>query len=141
MHKKQSVTLLRFLVVDDYESMRTLVQEELEELGVTSIVTATSGNEAFLTIQKLSTTDQSIEFVITDMVMDNGTGNELTQALRKSEYFKNLPILMISSMSEASSILGSVQAGIDDYIVKPWDTENLLHKLNQIAQKRGLVLP
>jgi two-component system, chemotaxis family, chemotaxis protein CheY len=139
MYKKQSIKLLRFLVVDDYESMRTLVQEELEELGVTSIATATSGNEALLTIQKLSTTDQSIEFVITDMVMDNGTGNELTQALRKSEHFKNLPILMISSMSEAGSILGSVHAGIDDYIVKPWDTDNLLHKLNQIAQKRGLV--
>jgi len=127
---------INFLVVDDYESMRMLVQEELEALDITNINFATSGNHAFETITKLSGTSSEIHFVITDMMMDNGTGIELTQNLRSSDKFKNLPILMISSMSEASFILSCIKAGIDDYIVKPWESDDLIKKLNQISQKR-----
>jgi DNA-binding response OmpR family regulator len=72
------------------------------------------------------------------MMMDNGSGLDLTTQMRMSEKFKNMPILMISSMAEATFILKCIQAGIDDYIVKPWESEDLVKKIYQICQKRGL---
>ncbi len=136
MESIDQIRQINFLVVDDYESMRMLVQEELESLGITNITFATSGNDAFSILDKLKGTSSEIHFVITDMMMENGTGIELTQNLRNSEKFKNLPVLMISSMSEASFILNCIKAGIDDYIVKPWETDDLIKKLNQISLKR-----
>lgn len=139
MERFESLKSLRFLVTDDYESMRMIVQEELELLGVNLITFAKSGNEALEILEKRSIASDPINFVITDMMMDNGSGLDLTTQMRMSEKFKNTPILMISSMAEATFILKCIQAGIDDYIVKPWESEDLVKKIYQICQKRGLV--
>lgn len=115
-----------FLVTDDYESMRVMVSDSLKSLGITKITTATSGNEGYQTILKLMATDP-IQFVVTDLMMENGSGIDLTKQIRADDKTKHLPILMVTSKSEISFVLESIKAGVNNYIVKPWTMEDL-HK-------------
>ena len=117
-----------FLVVDDFESMRILVSDELRKLGISKISYASSGNEA---IQKIKDCDQTdpIQYVMSDMVMANGNGIELATAIRQTLNKKNLPILMITSKSDIANVLDAVRAGVSNYMVKPWTEEEFIKKL------------
>ena len=117
-----------FLVVDDFESMRMLVSDELRKLGISKISYASSGNEA---IQKIKEYDQTepVQYVISDMVMANGNGIELITAIRQTLNKKNLPILMITSKSDIANVLDAVRAGVSNYMVKPWSEEEFIKKL------------
>jgi two-component system chemotaxis response regulator CheY len=117
-----------FLVVDDFESMRMLVSDELRKLGISKISYASSGNEAIQKIKEYDQTDP-VQYVISDMVMTNGNGIELTTAIRQTLNKKNLPILMITSKSDIANVLDAVRAGVSNYMVKPWSEEEFIKKL------------
>lgn len=117
-----------FLVVDDYESMRAMMSEELRKLGVSKITFASSGNEAVAKISQLDQTDP-VQYVLSDLVMENGNGIELTTQIRQKLNKKNLPILMITSKAEIAYVLEAVKAGVNNYIVKPWEEDEFIKKL------------
>jgi two-component system chemotaxis response regulator CheY len=123
-----SLKAKHFLVVDDYESMRAMVSEELRKLGVTKITFASSGSEAVSKISQLDSTDP-VQYVLSDLVMENGNGIELTSQIRQKLNKKNLPILMITSKAEIAYVLEAVKAGVNNYIVKPWEEEEFIKKL------------
>lgn len=126
---------LQFLVCDDYASMILLVTSDLRKLGVTKIITANSGNAGFEIIKKNMGTPNEIQFVLTDLMMENGTGKDMTKLIRAVPELKNLPILMISSMTDVNLMLDCVKAGISNYIVKPWNIDELVKKIISSKKK------
>jgi two-component system chemotaxis response regulator CheY len=120
---------MKFLVTDDYESMRIMIGDHLRQLGVENITFASSGNEAFTILQSKVGKPDEITFILTDLIMENGTGIELAKKVRAEAALKHVPILMITSKAEISYILEAAKAGVNSYIVKPWKLEDLAKKI------------
>jgi two-component system, chemotaxis family, chemotaxis protein CheY len=125
----QKLKDLNFLIVDDYESMQIMISQNLKQLGITKIQICNSGNSALKKIKESISTPNEIEYVITDLVMENGTGLELVQALRAEPKTAKLPIIMVTSKAEVANVIECIKAGVSSYIVKPWELEDLCKKL------------
>ncbi|MBL8470365.1 MAG: chemotaxis response regulator CheY [Rhodocyclaceae bacterium] len=121
---------MKFLVVDDFSTMRRIVRNLLKELGFTNVDEAEDGVAA---LQKLQA--GGIEFVVTDWNMPNMTGLELLQAIRANAQFKHLPVLMITAEAKKENIIAAAQAGASGYIVKPFTAATLSEKLTKIFEK------
>ena len=126
---------LKFLVVDDFSTMRRIVRNLLKELGFTNVDEAEDGVVA---MQKLR--GGGFDFVISDWNMPNMTGIELLRNVRADPALKNLPLLMITAEAKKENIIEAAQAGANGYIVKPFTAVTLDEKLSKIfhnMQKAG----
>lgn len=120
---------LKFLVVDDFSTMRRIVRNLLKELGFTNVDEAEDGVSA---LQKLRS--ESFDFVISDWNMPNMTGIELLRQVRADAALRHLPLLMITAEAKKENIVEAAQAGASGYIVKPFTAATLDEKLNKIFQ-------
>ncbi len=118
---------MRILVVDDFSTMRRIVKNILRQLGFNNIVEADDGTTA---LQKLNA--EKIDFVITDWNMPKMTGMELLKEIRADEKFKKIPVLMVTAEALQENIIAAVKAGVNNYIVKPFDAKTLSDKINKI---------
>jgi two-component system chemotaxis response regulator CheY len=125
---------LKFLVVDDFSTMRRIVRNLLKELGFTNVDEAEDGAVA---LQKLKTIG-NFQFVISDWNMPNMTGIELLKAIRADEALKHLPVLMITAEAKKENIVEAAQSGASGYIVKPFTAAVLEEKMNKIFEKYGM---
>ena len=125
----EAIRKKQFLVTDDYESMRVMIAEHLKQLGVEKILFASSGNQALKIIKQNQGKSEQIEFLLTDMIMEDGNGIELVKAVRADVTLKSLPVLMITSKAEVGLVIDAVKAGVNNYIVKPWQLEDLAKKI------------
>ena len=123
---------MRFLVVDDFSTMRRIVRNLLKELGYTNVDEAEDGVVA---MQKL--TAGGIDFVVTDWNMPNMDGLTLLQTIRATPNLKHLPVLMITAEAKKENIIAAAQAGASGYIVKPFTAATLSEKLQKIFDKMG----
>ncbi len=119
---------IKFLVVDDSNTMRRIVGNSLKNLGYQSFVEAENGQDA---LEKLNA-DPEINFVITDWNMPVMSGLELTKAIRSSEKFQDLPILMVTTRGVKEDILQALQARVNNYIIKPFTPQILKEKIQQV---------
>ena len=124
---------MKFLVVDDFSTMRRIVRNLLKELGFTNVDEAEDGAIAF---QKLQA--GGIDFVVTDWNMPNMDGLTLLQTIRATPSLKHLPVLMITAEAKKENIIAAAQAGANGYIVKPFTAGTLSEKLTKIFEKMGL---
>ena len=120
---------LKFLVVDDFSTMRRIVRNLLKELGYTNVEEAEDGVVA---LQKLH--GGSFDFVVSDWNMPNMTGIDLLRAIRADAALKHLPVLMVTAEAKKENIIEAAQAGANGYIVKPFTAATLDEKLNKIFQ-------
>lgn len=120
---------MRFLVVDDFSTMRRIVRNLLKELGFTNVDEAEDGQVA---LHKLKT--QPYDFVVSDWNMPNMTGIELLKAVRADAQLKGLPFLMITAEAKRENIIEAAMAGASGYIVKPFTAATLEEKMNKIFQ-------
>ena len=116
---------MKFLVVDDSSTMRRIVVNSLQRIGFTDTVEAGDGQEA------LDRFDASVGFVITDWNMPNMTGTELARALR--ERGEQVPILMVTARSVREDIIEAMEAGVNNYIVKPFTPQILKEKIDALV--------
>lgn len=123
---------MRFLVVDDFSTMRRIVRNLLKELGFTNVDEAEDGAIA---LQKLQ--NGGFEFVVTDWNMPNMDGLTLLQSIRATPNLKHLPVLMITAEAKKENIIAAAQSGASGYIVKPFTSGTLSEKLNKIFEKMG----
>ena len=123
---------MKFLVVDDFSTMRRIVRNLLKELGFTNVDEAEDGAIA---LQKLQA--GGIDFVVTDWNMPNMDGLALLQAIRRSPQLKHLPVLMITAEAKKENIIAAAQAGASGYVVKPFTAATLAEKLEKIFEKMG----
>ncbi len=123
---------LKFLVVDDFSTMRRIVRNLLKELGYTNVDEAEDGAIA---LQKLNAS--TFDFVVTDWNMPNMDGLALLQAIRRAPQLKHLPVLMITAEAKKENIIAAAQAGASGYVVKPFTAVTLAEKLQKIFEKMG----
>jgi two-component system chemotaxis response regulator CheY len=124
---------MKFLVVDDFSTMRRIVRNLLKELGYTNVDEAEDGVVA---LQKLH--GGNFQFVVTDWNMPNMTGIELLKAIRADAGLKHLPVLMITAEAKKENIVEAAQNGASGYIVKPFTAVTLEEKLGKIFEKYGM---
>ncbi|QHI97969.1 chemotaxis protein CheY [Xylophilus rhododendri] len=127
-------TALRFLIVDDFSTMRRIVRNLLKESGFTDADEAEDGAAA---LQKLR--NGRFDFVVTDINMPNMNGFELLTSIKADEKLKHLPVLMVTAEARKEDIVAAAQGGAAGYIVKPFTKATLEDKVNNILKKTGLV--
>jgi len=126
-------TALKFLVVDDFSTMRRIVRNLLKELGFLKVEEAEDGAMA---LQKLKA--GGFDFVVTDWNMPNMDGLQLLQAVRADPALKHLPVLMVTAEAKKENIIAAAQAGAHGYVVKPFTAATLGEKLEKIFEKLGV---
>jgi two-component system chemotaxis response regulator CheY len=119
----------RFLVVDDFSTMRRIVRNLLKELGFTNIQEAEDGVEALAKLRA-----DTFDFVVSDWNMPNMTGIELLRNIRADAKLKHLPVLMVTAEAKKENIIMAAQAGASGYVVKPFTAATLDEKLKKIFQ-------
>lgn len=118
---------MKFLVVDDSATMRRIVINSLQRIGITDIVEAADGADA------LTKFGPQIGFVITDWNMPNMGGVELARALRARDDGKQIPILMVTARSVREDIITAMESGVNNYIVKPFTPQILKEKIDALV--------
>jgi two-component system chemotaxis response regulator CheY len=126
-------TSLKFLVVDDFSTMRRIVRNLLKELGFTNVEEAEDGAVA---LSKLR--EGGFEVVVSDWNMPNMDGLTLLQTMRADAELKSLPFLMITAEAKKENIAAAVQAGASSCIAKPFTAATLQEKLDKIFEKMGI---
>ena len=124
---------IKFLVVDDFSTMRRIVRNLLKELGFTNVDEAEDGVVALAKLQA-----GSFDFVVSDWNMPNMDGLTLLQTVRSDPTLKDLPFLMITAEAKKENIIAAAQAGASGYIVKPFTAATLNEKMIKIFEKVGL---
>ncbi len=117
----------KFLVVDDFSTMRRIVRNLLKELGFVNVQEAEDGVDA---LNKLRS--ESFDFVVSDWNMPNMTGIDLLRAIRADASLKHLPVLMVTAEAKKENIIEAAQAGASGYVVKPFTAATLDEKLKKI---------
>ncbi len=121
---------MKILVVDDFSTMRRIVKNVLKQLGFENIEEAEDGVQA---LAKLKT--GGFGFVVTDWNMPNMDGLEFLKKTREDPSIKDVPILMVTAEAEKDKVLTAIQAGVNNYIVKPFTAEVFKEKMDRIFEK------
>lgn len=120
----------KFLIVDDFATMRRIIRNLLRQLGYNNIEEAEDGAVGLRKLQS-----QDIDFVICDWNMPNMTGIELLREIRSDDALKGLPFLMVTAEAIKENIIEAVKAGVSNYIVKPFTADVLQEKIEAILKK------
>lgn len=118
---------LKILVVDDLASARKILVKLLKQIGFQSIDQAENGQEAFKKI-----VSGSYGLIISDWEMPQMKGLDLLKALRADQRFFELPFIMISSLNKKETVIEAAQAGVSDYICKPFGPDTLKTKIQGV---------
>ncbi len=121
---------IKFLVVDDFSTMRRIVRNLLKELGYTNVEEAEDGS---MGLSKLRA--GSFDFVITDWNMPVMDGLTMLQSIRADPALSKLPVLMVTAEAKKENIIAAAQAGANGYVVKPFTAATLDEKLGKIFEK------
>lgn len=115
---------MNVLIVDDYKTMLRIIRNLLKQLGFNNVDEAVDGSTA---LQKLRT--KNFGLVISDWNMEPMTGLQLLKEVRADAKLKTLPFIMVTAESKTENVIAAKQAGVDNYIVKPFNAATLKHKM------------
>jgi two-component system chemotaxis response regulator CheY len=118
---------MQILIVDDYKTMLRIIRNLLKQLGFNNVDEATDGSAA---LQKLR--DKEYQLVISDWNMEPMSGMQLLTEVRADVKLKELPFIMITAESKTENVIAAKQAGVSNYIVKPFNAATLKTKLSTV---------
>jgi len=121
---------MRILIVDDFSTMRRIVKNLLNDIGMTNTAEAEDGHSALAALRA-----SSFDFVITDWNMPGMTGIDLLKSIRSDDKLKTLPVLMVTAESKREQIIEAAQHGVNGYIIKPFTAQTLQEKLDKIFER------
>ncbi len=121
---------MKFLVVDDFATMRRIVRNLLKESGYGNVEEAEDGAMALQMLKQ-----GKYDFVISDINMPNMNGFEMLRQIRAQPSLKELPVLMVTAEAKKEDIINAAQIGASGYIVKPFTKATLEEKLVKIISK------
>jgi two-component system chemotaxis response regulator CheY len=124
---------MKFLVVDDYSTMRRIIKNLLHDLGYANVTEADDGNTALPLLQ-----NGSFDFLITDWNMPGMAGLDLLKAVRANDKLKKLPVLMLTAEAKREQIVEAAQAGVNGYVIKPFTAQTLKEKIDKILESRAV---
>ncbi|MDG1995155.1 MAG: response regulator [Emcibacteraceae bacterium] len=118
---------LSILIVDDYKTMLRIIRNLLKQLGFHNVDEATDGAEA---LNKLRS--KNYDLVISDWNMEPMTGYELLKEVRSDDMLKAMPFIMVTAESKTDNVIAAKKAGVNNYIVKPFNAATLKSKLSSV---------
>ena len=122
-----------FLIVDDYSNIRTLVKSQLAGFGFSNVSEFENVDKSIAFLE--SDQGKTVEFIISDWNMPGKTGLEFLQWARSQAQFKETPFLILTTENEQSKIMSAIQSGVSNFLLKPWETEELGNKI-QLCWKK-----
>ena len=125
-------TSIKVLVVDDMSTMRRIVKNVLKQIGYSDILEAENGQDALTKLKA-----GGFGLVVSDWNMPVMPGIELLRSVRADADLKSLPFLMVTAEAQKENIIEAVQAGVSNYVVKPFTADALLEKLNKIFANKA----
>ena len=123
---------MKFLIVDDFSTMRRIVRNLLKEIGYANADEAEDGVAAMAKLK-----GGNFDFVVSDINMPNMNGFELLNQIRADAALKSLPVLMVTAEARKEDIVTAAQSGANGYIVKPFTKGTLEEKVAKIVQRTG----
>jgi two-component system chemotaxis response regulator CheY len=123
---------LKFLVVDDFSTMRRIIKNLLHDLGYSNVTEADDGKTALPMLQA-----GNFDFLITDWNMPGMPGLDLIKAVRADARLAKMPVLMLTAEAKRDQIIEAAQAGVNGYVIKPFTAETLKEKLDKILGTAG----
>jgi two-component system chemotaxis response regulator CheY len=123
---------MKFLVVDDFSTMRRIIKNLLHDLGYTNVTEADDGATALPVLQA-----GGIDFLITDWNMPGMPGLDLLKAVRADAKLKGMPVLMLTAEAKREQIVEAAQAGVNGYVIKPFTAITLKEKIDKILESRA----
>ena len=118
---------MKILIVDDFATMRRIMKNILKQLGFTDITEADDGTSALEELQK-----NTFDLIVSDWNMPKMTGLDLLKNVRGNDTFKDIPFLMVTAEAQKQNVVEAVQAGVSNYVVKPFTAEAISEKLEKI---------
>jgi len=116
---------MKVLVVDDYNTMRRIIKNLLGQIGYSDVEEAEDGSQALSKLRK-----GDFGLVISDWNMEPMTGFELLKEVRADDRLKRVPFIMVTAESKTENVVAAKQAGVNNYIVKPFNAATLEAKIN-----------
>lgn len=120
---------MKVLVVDDYSTMRRIIRNLLTQIGYTDVDEASDGGDALTKLKQVH-----YGLVISDWNMEPMTGYDLLKQVRADEKLKGTPFIMVTAESKTDNVIAAKKAGVDNYIVKPFNAATLQQKINAVMQ-------
>jgi two-component system chemotaxis response regulator CheY len=121
---------MKILIVDDFATMRRIMKNILKQIGFSNIIEADDGTTALEELKKTS-----VDLIISDWNMPKMTGLDLLKQVRGMDEFKDVPFLMVTAEAQKQNVIDAVQAGVTNYVVKPFTAEAISEKLEKIFGK------
>ncbi len=118
---------MKILVVDDMSTMRRIVKNILKQLGFNNLEEAENGQDALTKLKA-----DNYGFVVSDWNMPVMMGIDMLRAIRADEKLKKIPVLMVTAEAQKENLIEAVQAGVSNYIVKPFTAETMQEKISKI---------
>jgi two-component system, chemotaxis family, chemotaxis protein CheY len=115
------------LVVDDYQTMVRIIRSLLKQLGFENVDDASDGNAAIAKMR-----DKKYGLVISDWNMEPMTGFELLKEVRNDAHLSKTPFIMVTAESKTENVVAAKKAGVDNYIVKPFNAQTLKSKIDAV---------
>lgn len=122
---------MKILAVDDSATMRRIIKNHLKQAGFEDVDEAENGRAALALLAR-----GQYDLLITDWNMPEMCGLDLVKEVRRSDPVKGIPILMVTTVSAKEDIVTALKAGVNNYIVKPFDAETLNTKITQVIGNR-----
>ena len=129
--KENDMNTQKFLVVDDSLTMRRIIRNALRSIGFENVREAANGQLA----QQVML-EEGADFLVLDWNMPVMSGVELAKWVRGNNFFRNIPVLMITTKSSTDDIMVALGAEVDDYIIKPFTPQGLKEKIEKINATR-----
>lgn len=130
-----SITSKRVLVLDDMASIRDAMILALKSLGFTQINQAVDGQQGIEKVMAVAT-DKPFELIFSDVMMPKCTGIEFLRKLRALDHGKTIPVIMVTSQNELSTVLEAVEAGANSYVLKPFTAKMIEQKISEVFTKK-----
>ncbi len=118
---------INILIVDDFQTMRKIIRNALNEIGFSNIFQADNGLAALETLK-----NEKIQLIISDWNMPEMSGIELLRAVRTSEEWKDMHFIMVTAEGQKENVIEALKNKVSNYIVKPFTPATLAEKINQV---------
>ncbi|MGB0452941.1 MAG: response regulator [Bacteriovoracaceae bacterium] len=125
---------LRILIVEDSEAGTVFLRQELKTLGFEDILTAGNGVEGIKRVEESEENSKPVELIIADINMPKMDGIEMVKQLKVKPERKGIPILIVSAERDKTKVLEAINAGVSQYILKPYSRKDIISKIQSVFQ-------
>jgi two-component system chemotaxis response regulator CheY len=121
---------IKILIVDDFASMRRIIKNTLKQIGFKHVFEADDGTTALAMLK-----DQRVDLILADWYIPKMSGLELLKKIRQDKALKSIPVLLVTAEAQKENVIEAIQAGVNNYIVKPFTPDSMKQKLEQTLEK------